>query len=43
MVQSGPALVEAFHGAALVGAGLATASGLVAFLTLDSRLDPDPN
>jgi EmrB/QacA subfamily drug resistance transporter len=41
MVQSGPALVEAFHGAALVGAGLATASGLVAFLTLDSRLDPD--
>ena len=37
MAQSGPGLVSAFHGAALVGAGLAIASGAIAFLTLPSR------
>lgn len=37
MAQSGPGLVSAFHGAALIGAGLAIASGLVAFLTLPNR------
>jgi len=34
MRQSGPALVNAFHDAALVGAALAIAAGLTAFLTL---------
>lgn len=43
MAQSGAGLVAAFHAAALVGAGLAIGSGLVAFLTLDSKLSPHPN
>ena len=38
MAQSGTGLVAAFHAAALVGAGLAIAAGLVAFLTLPANL-----
>jgi predicted MFS family arabinose efflux permease len=34
IAQSGPALVAAFHAAALIGAGLALAAGTVAFATL---------
>jgi EmrB/QacA subfamily drug resistance transporter len=34
MARSGPALVSAFHIAALIGAGLAVVAGLVAFATL---------
>jgi EmrB/QacA subfamily drug resistance transporter len=34
MGQSGQALISAFHAAALIGAGLAVAAGLVAFATL---------
>ena len=41
MAQSGPGLVSAFHGAALVGAGLAVASGVTAFLTLPATLNPE--
>jgi len=37
MVQSGPGLVSAFHGAALIGAALAVISGATAFLTLPNR------
>ena len=37
MAQSAPGLVSAFHGAALVGAGLAFAAGLTAFLTLPAK------
>jgi MFS family permease len=37
MAQSGRGLVSAFHGAALVGAGLAFAAGLTAFLTLPAK------
>ena len=43
MAQTGPALIGAFHGAALVGAGLAATSGVVAFLTLPTHLSPDAN
>ena len=43
MAQSGPGLVAAFHGAALVGAALAITAGLAAFLTLSARKSPEPN
>jgi predicted MFS family arabinose efflux permease len=43
MAQSGPGLTDAFHGAALIGAGLAVTSGLVAFLTLPkSKMAREP-
>jgi len=38
--QSGAALIGGFHGAALVGAAMALASALIAFVTLDSRRRP---
>lgn len=40
MVQKGPALIGAFHGAALVGAAAAASAGLAALFTL-GRLQPD--
>ena len=43
MAQSGPRLIAAFHGAALVGAALAITAGLVAFLTLPAGNSREPN
>ncbi len=40
IVQTGAALVSAFHAAALVGAVLAAASGMIAFMTLGSKTEP---
>jgi EmrB/QacA subfamily drug resistance transporter len=37
MARSGASLITAFHSAALIGAGLAFASGIVAFATLAAR------
>lgn len=37
IAQVGSAIVDAFHAAALVGAGLAVAAGVAAFVTLSSR------
>ena len=36
--QQGEALVAAYHGASLAGSGLALASALIAFATLDDKL-----
>jgi hypothetical protein len=39
IARSGQDLLSAFHGAAFVGAFLAAAAGLIAFLTLDAAKD----